>query len=378
MRFVINQEDIKLYKHLIALALSSVDSTGANPIEGCIELSTKEESSEVMIRTLNSSCHSCLLTCPATIQQSGSTYIHATSLSEMTKRLDKSSLVVSMESNKLTYTVPVLGSISEGIHHNQGGFSYGVLNPREKDAVEMDLVVENSSILANVIKSASSIALRDKPIRVVSTKDHLDLYLIHSEAGSVRYRDLIECEKSIDIALDSISLKIISLLGNVLSLYIDKEGRTVRFSSDMGSITLLSSLSNSGEYKSMEAVLKKTPSSTLEIKYEDIEAAIKWQSYKAEKGQGVNIALSTSLSISTGRLGSPSTLTASSFNGEESQVCLSLEVLTKVLSAVRGEKVSIERRVIPIGTKNINIVSIHPSKKDNGYGIATINEQVII
>jgi hypothetical protein len=372
MRFVIKEEDSKTYKQAILLCASLAALELSNPIEGCIEIRTGKD--EVFISCLNSNSHYLKLSCPALVQKEGLLYIGATSLLEMSKGIDKNSLVVSLESNNLIYTVPVLGSIKESIYHNQDGYSLTPLNPKEEDIKPKDLVVENSSILGGVFKSIASTAVRDKAIRIRTTKEHIDVYGVYGEAGSLRFRDVMECYEEVDMCMDVSVLKTVSSLGTCLS--IRKGDNLVEFSSDIGTITCYSTPTKN-EYKSMDAILKLAPMNSIEISSEDLDAAIRWQSYKTQKGDSLLLSMGKELKISSPKM-EPSTLTTRSSSGEEGKVTVSLSSFGKVLSVVRGELICIERREIPIGNKKAYVLSIRPSKKVNGSGIGIINEQVTL
>lgn len=373
MRFVLTEEEVAVYKQCVSACSLLAGSGVLNSIEQCIELRTGKN--EIILSSLNTGSSYISLRCPCTVQKQGSLYISFTSLLTMSKSINKSSLIIELKGNDLIYTVPVLGSIKESIFHSQGGFTHKGL--AQDESASEELVVEHSSILSTILKTISNSSLKGKSVRIKCSKEYTDIYGVYSSGGCLRFRDYIEAYKDIDILISSNLLKLLPILGNCLSLKTDKTNHIIEIFSEMGIIRSYTETGKVGEAISMESILKLRPCSSLEIKCEDLDAAIKWQSYKSLTGDSVFLSLGKELRVHSPRMDA-SKLATESFSGEETLLSIAITDLRTVVGSIRSDVLCLETRQVPVGNKKVSVLSVKASRKDSGWGIATINEQVLL
>jgi hypothetical protein len=377
MKLLIKDSDVKIYKHLVGLASSSVDKSGSNLVEATIQLHADID--VLYISALDSNNHYVRFSCPASIHIEGVVHISAIALMDMTKKVGNTSLSISLESNKLVYTVPVLGSISEPIMHAHNAYkASNVCRGIEEDS---ELVLENSSILPIMLKAISNVASKNRPIRINTSKTHIDIYGLGNEGGPIRYRDVMDCYKEVDLTMDLGSVRLVTSLSNCLSISINKTSDIITFTSDIGIIRCRCVKQGVGEYLSMESVLKQVTAGLVEVSLSDIESAVKWQSYKADTGQVINLVPTKDglgINVASGNLDKPSIINVTSVETGMRGMTLNLNALDVAIKAIKGngkgDRLSLDQKVIKVGDREVKILSIYPCDKANGYGVVNLNE----
>lgn len=380
MKVVISEEGVRVYKQAIGLAYAIISANRiSTPISSSILLSAGTDS--LSITAVVEDRYSICLSCPATVQAQGSVVMSAATLNNMTKRLAKSSVLISAASNKLSYDVPVLGVISEPILNSQSIIPEGDLYDPE-GRTEMHEVIPCTSTLGNNIRVISNFGAKGGLVRLVCTDNCLDIYGSYGSSGFVRYRDPLGCNRVVDTYIPLVVARLLPALGDALSVSISEDGGVIEFSCSNRASVLraITCQSDSAEYESMDLILSEGVTSKVEVIAKELEAAIDWQSYKAEGSESLSLTMDSQLSrlVLKGVVDTPASISVLTTEGSMQSVDIPIDSARKAISAIRsGDNLTLEQRVLSVSGTEVKVMSLYPSKRTNGYGIALINEQQV-
>jgi hypothetical protein len=357
-------KDVASFKKLVGLASAMSNKMRSESVEGCIFFSVKKD--RLYITSGSSGSHLCRLSMEVSSSDDGDFTVNAKVIESLTKAVNSDSLIISTSNEQVNFTIPTLGTVSEGLYIGDG-LSKSLLEI--KDKVSKYQIIGNSTLSPN-LKVIGAFSSKSKSLMFKSGQEGLKIFGI-GDLGYIAYADTGSFEE-FTFFIDPSYLPLIGQMGEVISIGV--ENGVVEISSDDGNSIYLYDLgSSSDEYDNVDQILNISPSTSIDIKSKEMMSSLSWQSYGSNDVDTVEISVDTDNKLCIqGKGTKPSTLSPCKMNGSLTKVSLNTRSLVKSVSSVsKNTQIKLQQIQVPVGDDTVYITSFTNDESGKGYNCLT-------
>lgn len=345
MKFCTNS---KFFDGVVKSLKGLISSSTASPTQRCISIKTQTDG--VMMKAVVPNSHEVEVLIPAVVQEEGETFIDGHILSNMIAPIKDSPIQVSVKERQLCITVDKLGTISEGVFHNQNPFD-NVISLDEETTELPDLYPHLLKVAQSVEKSSSILINAEEGKLNLVGGLSVSNYISFGAASDLNFESFVRVqpiENSAKLLQGSVTVSIGSKF-----LYLKSGTAKMK-------INLSSVYKDSGSFKAVIALMKEPNSSKCTLSTLDLVDAIRFQSYKAQSTDDMQFISGPSLI----NLKSTSFTDSSSIavQGSLDDIKLNLASLTRTMSL---------SKIYP-STSSIDLLIKEVSVGDNSIKVAYI------
>lgn len=269
------------WKDAVKKALSLVGSTSGDPNESCIGISITEGNSYFLV--LENGAHNTYIKLnDIEIEEEGGCFIQYNSLSNLSKlEINPKEFTVTLQDNKLVYSVEKLGAVSEPIYHNQNPF-----NGKLFSSEQYTLLEEGNTPLINLLKNGVKVYVDTTganktpafiDVLLNGDKSIISGFLSDSEASSLMYSFKSDNKTGFNIK-SSLLKKLNFLLED--GAKIEKSANTLQITSSKGStVVSIGKDSTIGLNHKLNSFENDEVDSSALLKAEELSSVVKMQKY---------------------------------------------------------------------------------------------------
>lgn len=338
----------KFFDSVVKCLKGLISSSTASPTQRCINI--KAQKDNVVMKVIVPNSHEVEVLIPAVVQEAGETFIDGHILSNMTAPIKDSPIQVRTGEGQLHITVDRLGTISEGVFHNQNPFDN--LISLDEETTELPDLYPHLLKIAQSVEKGSSIMINaeDGKLNLVgglSVSNHISF----STASDLNLESFVRVQPIENSA---------KLLQGDVTVSIGDKFLYLTSSTAKIKINLSSVYKDSGSFKAVIALMKEPNSSSCTLSVLDLVDIIRFQSYKAQSTDDMQFTPGvSSINLKSTSFNDSSSIAV---QGNLDKINLNLAALTRTMSL---------SKIYP-SASSINLLIKEVSVGDNSIKVAYI------
>lgn len=338
----------KFFDGVIKSLKGLISGSTASPVQRCIQIKTQTDT--VLLKAIIPNSHEVEVLIPAVVQEEGECFIDGHILSNMMSPIKDSPIQVKAEEGQLHIIVDRLGTISEGLFHNQNPFEN--LTSTDEDTTELPEIYPHLLKIAQSVEKGSSILIN-------GAEGKLNL------VGGISVSNYISFGMNSDLELESY-VRVQPIENSAKLLHGDVEvkigDKFLHLSSSTANvkINLSSVYKDSGSFKAVIALMKEPNCSSCTLSVSDLVDIIRFQSYKTQSTDNIELTPGkASINLKSTNFQTPSSI---AIQGSIESVNLNLAALNKAMSLSKifplTSSIDLLVKEISVGDNKIKVVYI--------------------